>query len=89
MRLRDNRVFEDPRKMKLYRLMTAWKMYIQDRLRRETVLDRYLLFKRRMLTLRSFLGWRSIAKYEHSSGNSTAYQNSRGTTGSVMLLNRE
>jgi hypothetical protein len=47
-------------------------MYLQDRLRRETVLDRYLLFKRRMLSLRCFLSWRSIAKYEHSSLNSTA-----------------
>lgn len=71
IRLRDLEVFEDPRKMMMYRSLNAWKMYIQDKLRRETVINRYLLFKRRMTSLRCFLGWRSIAKYEHSSGATT------------------
>ncbi len=64
VRLRDLQVFEDPVKMLKYRVLSSWKMYIFDRLRRNTVLDRYLLFRKRMLSLRTFLGWRSIAKYE-------------------------
>ena len=73
LRLRDLQVFEDPKKMLLYRVINSWKMFIQDKLRRDTVIDRYLLFKRRMTSLRCFLSWRSIAKYEQSSslnGNS-------------------
>ena len=45
VRLRDLRIFVDPVKMKLYRILASWKMYVQDRMRRETVLERYLLFK--------------------------------------------
>ena len=68
VRLREHQVFDDPIKMLKYRVLSTWKMYIFDRLRRDTVLDRYLLFRCRMLRLRCFLGWRSIAKYEQSSG---------------------
>lgn len=67
VRLRNHQVFEDPVKMMKYRVLNAWKMFIFDRLRRNTVLNRYLLFKKRMMSLRCFLGWRSIAKYEQSS----------------------
>ena len=67
VRLRNHQVFEDPVKMMKYRVLNAWKMFIFDRLRRNTVLKRYLLFKKRMMSLRCFLGWRSIAKYEQSS----------------------
>lgn len=56
--------------MTKYRVVQLWKMYVQERLRKITVLDRYLLFKRRMVSLRTFLAWRSIAKYEHSSKSS-------------------
>lgn len=77
VRLRDLHVFDDPLKMKLYRVMSAWKMYVQDRLRRETVLNRFLLFKKRMTSLRCFLSWRSVAKYEQSSMNSTNFRNSQ------------
>ena len=64
VKLREMKIFEDPKKMLKYHVLASWKMYIQDKFRRETVLDRFLLFKRRMLTLRCFLGWRSVAKYE-------------------------
>lgn len=83
VKLRELQVFEDPMKMRKYHVLVAWKMYIQDKLRRDTVLDRYLLFKRRMLTLRCFLGWRSVAKYEQSSGYATsAAQHSRALSSS-------
>jgi hypothetical protein len=71
LRLRDLKVFDDPVKLAKYRVLAAWKMYISERLRRDTVLDRFLLFKARMSTLRCFLGWRSVAKYEQSSSNNT------------------
>jgi hypothetical protein len=71
LRLRDLKVFDDPVKLAKYRVLAAWKMYISERLRRDTVLDRFLLFKARMTTLRCFLGWRSVAKYEQSSSNNT------------------
>ena len=64
VKLREMKIFEDPNKMLKYHVLASWKMYIQDKFRREMVLDRFLLFKRRMLTLRCFLGWRSVAKYE-------------------------
>lgn len=72
IRLRDQRVFEDQSKMVKYRVVSLWKMYVQERVRKSTVLDRYLLFKRRMVSLRCFLAWRSIAKYEHSSKNGSS-----------------
>lgn len=53
-------------------MVALWKMYVQERLRKTTVLDRYLLFKRRMVSLRCFLAWRSIVKYEHSSKNGSS-----------------
>lgn len=77
VRLRDLNVFEDPIKMQLYRVVSSWKLYVQDRLRRETVIERFLLFKKRMTQLRCFLSWRSIAKYEQSSMNSTNFKNSQ------------
>ena len=76
VRLRELRIFDDPVKVLKYHVLAAWKMYIQDKIRRETVLDRFLLFKKRMMSLRCFLGWRSVAKYEYSSGLTSA-KNSR------------
>jgi hypothetical protein len=64
VRLRDHKVFEDPAQMIKYRVVSSWKMFLQDKMRRETVLDRFLIYKKRMLSLRCFLSWRSIAKYD-------------------------
>jgi hypothetical protein len=80
VKLREMGVFEDPKKMVKYHALVQWKMYIQNKLRRDTVLSRYLLFKRRMLSLRCFLAWRSIAKYEQSSGCVSAAQEQRSTS---------
>jgi hypothetical protein len=83
VRLRELKIFDDPYKMLKYHALAAWKMYIQEKIRRDTVLDRFLLFKRRMLSLRCFLGWRSVAKYEQSSGYATsAAQHSRALSSS-------
>ena len=65
LRLRE--VLEDPRKIILYRVINSWKSFIQDKVRKDTVVERFLLFKKRMMSLRCFLGWRSIIRYENSS----------------------
>lgn len=64
IKMRELKVFEDPKKMLKYHVLASWKMFIQDKLRKETVVDRFLLFKKRMTTLRVFLSWRSVARYE-------------------------
>jgi hypothetical protein len=69
-RLRELHVFDDPRKLHLYRVVNSWKMFVQDKVRRDTVVERFQLFKRRMTSLRCFLAWRSIARYEQSSKSS-------------------
>lgn len=48
------------------RVFTGWRMQTEHKLTKETVLLRFREFKKRLMLLRTFLGWRSVSRYEHS-----------------------
>ena len=60
-----------------HRVFTAWRMFIEHKLTKNLVLKRYLEFKRRFKMLRSFLAWRSYARYENTPSNQKPSRDSR------------
>ncbi|CDW91595.1 UNKNOWN [Stylonychia lemnae] len=49
-----------------HRVFTSWRMHIEHKMTKSLVLKRFLDFKRRFKMLRSFLAWRSYARYENT-----------------------